>query len=95
MEAGQSASAALEAQGTELRDDLAAVRRVAEEARDGLEALRGDIETVRDQSKTFSEDAAGARAAAESGDRRVEAMQAELTYEIGRASCRERVWTVV
>jgi PAS domain S-box-containing protein len=82
VEAGQSAGAALEAQGAELRDELAAVRRAAEEARDGLEALRGDIETVREQSKTVSEDAAAARSAAESGDRRVEAMQAELTYAL-------------
>ena len=82
VEAGQTASAALETQGSELRDELAAVRRVAEEARDGLEALRGDIETVREHSKTFSDDAAGARSAAEAGERRVEAMQAELTYAL-------------
>ncbi|HEX5619802.1 MAG TPA: PAS domain S-box protein, partial [Solirubrobacteraceae bacterium] len=82
VEAGQTTSAAIEAQGSELRTELAAVRRVAEEAREGLEALRGDIDTVREQSKSFSEDAAGARSAAEAGERRVEAMQAELTYAL-------------
>ena len=82
VEAGQTTSAALEAQGSELRAELTAVRRIAEEARDGLQAMRGDIETVREQSKSVSDDAAGARSAAEAGERRVEAMQAELTYAL-------------
>jgi PAS domain S-box-containing protein len=55
---------------------------VAEEARDALEALHGDIEAVREQSRALGDDAAGARAAAEASDRRVEAMQAELTYAL-------------
>jgi PAS domain S-box-containing protein len=37
---------------------------------------------VRDDSQAVREDAAAARSAAEAGDRRVEAMQAELTYAL-------------
>ena len=44
--------------------------------------MRADIETVREQSLSARDDAAAARAAAESGERRVEAMQAELTYAL-------------
>ena len=44
--------------------------------------MHADIETVREQSLSARDDAAAARAAAESGDRRVEAMQAELTYAL-------------
>jgi len=43
---------------------------------------RTDIDAVRDQSQGVREDAAGARTAAEAGERRVEAMQAELTYAL-------------
>jgi chromosome segregation ATPase len=82
VESGQAAGTALEAQGAELRGDLTAARRVAEEARDTVETVRAEIEAVREQSLTARDDAAGARAAAESGDRRVEAMQAELTYAL-------------
>ncbi len=82
VEAGQASSAALEAQGTELRAELAAVRRIAEEAREGFETIRADIETVRDSAQSVREDAAAARSAAEAGDRKVEAMQAELTYAL-------------
>ena len=78
VEAEQAASAALEAQGNELRAELASVRSVAEEAREGFEALRGEIDGLRE----VREDAASARAAAEAGERRVEAMQAELTYAL-------------
>ena len=82
VDAGQAQSAALETQRAELQQELVAVRRVAEEAREGLEALRADIGTVRDDSHAVREDAAAARSAAEAGDRRVEAMQAELTYAL-------------
>jgi PAS domain S-box-containing protein len=78
VEAGQTAGAALEAQGAELRTELAAVRRIAEESRDGMETLRADIEGLRG----VREDAAAARSAAEAGDRKVEAMQAELTFAL-------------
>jgi predicted nucleic acid-binding Zn-ribbon protein len=81
-EADQVARDAAEAQAAELREELAAARRVAQEARDGLEALRSDVETVRRQSQGVADDAASARAAAEGGERRVEAMQAELTYAL-------------
>jgi PAS domain S-box-containing protein len=82
VESGQTQAAALESQRAELRQELAAVRRVAEDAREGLESLRADIGTVRDDSQAVREDAAAARSAAEAGDRRVEAMQAELTYAL-------------
>jgi PAS domain S-box-containing protein len=78
VESGQTASAALEAQGAELRTELTAVRRVAEEAREGIETLRTDLEGLRG----LREDAAAARSAAEAGDRKVEAMQAELTFAL-------------
>ena len=82
VESGQSASAALDAQGAELRTELVAVRRVAEEARDGIETLRAEMESVREQSQGVREDSAAARSAAEAGDRKVEAMQAELTFAL-------------
>jgi PAS domain S-box-containing protein len=83
VEAGQAAGAArtaAEAQSAELRDELVVVRRVAEQARDGLDALRSDIDAVRADSQSVRDDAAAARLAAQGGERRVEAMQAELTY---------------
>jgi PAS domain S-box-containing protein len=66
-------------QSTELREELSSVRRVAEDAKQGLDALRAEMETVTLQSRA---DAAAARAAAEAGERRVEAMQAELTFAL-------------
>ncbi len=78
VESGQTASAAIEAQGSELRAELTAVRRIAEEAREGIDTLRTDLEGLRG----LREDAAAARSAAEAGDRKVEAMQAELTFAL-------------
>ncbi len=78
VESGQTAGAALEAQGAELRSELTAVRRIAEDAREGIETLRTDLEGLRG----LREDAAAARSAAEAGDRKVEAMQAELTFAL-------------
>ena len=82
VESGQTAGAAIEAQGAELRTELAAVRRIAEEARDGIETLRAEMDSVRDASLSVRDDAAAARSASEAGDRKVEAMQAELTFAL-------------
>ena len=89
VESGQTASAALEAQGAELRAELAAVRRVAEEARDGIETLRARHRGRPRAVQSLREDAAAARSAAEAGDRKVEAMQAELTYALKHARGRQ------
>ena len=81
VEAGQTAAAALDAQGAELRTELAEVRR---DRREGARRDRRDprARSTRRARPSLSEDAAAARSAAEAGDRSLEAMDAEVTFAL-------------
>jgi PAS domain S-box-containing protein len=65
-----------------LRDELATVRTVAETAGEGLEALRAEFEAVRQAADAVRADAEVAKAASRTGEQRIEAMQAEVTYAL-------------
>ncbi len=82
---GETVAQAGEAAGERsaaLRTELSAVREVAEAARSGLETLRAELAGVREAADTIKADAVAARAAAERGNQRVEAMQAEVAFAI-------------
>jgi PAS domain S-box-containing protein len=65
-----------------LRGELQAIRAVAEAAGEGLEALRAEFGAVRKSADAMRTDAELAKAATRTGEQRIEAMQAEVTYAL-------------
>src|SRR5215218_8545509 len=78
----QAAKAAVEAQGTELRAEIAEVRQIAEKAQSGIDAILGEVALVRAQSERVVSDADTNRETVLSGERRLEAMAAEVTFAL-------------
>jgi PAS domain S-box-containing protein len=73
---------AIETEAEALREELRALRTVAEEAGAGLEALRAQFDAVRQSAEATRTDAEMAKAATRTGEQRIEAMQAEVTYAL-------------
>jgi len=78
----QAAKAAVEAQGTELRAEIAEVRQIAEKAQSGIDAILGEVALVRAQSERVVSDADTNRETVLAGEKRLEAMAAEVTFAL-------------
>jgi PAS domain S-box-containing protein len=78
----KAARKAVETEAAALREELAAIRDVAEEAGQGLAALRAEFEAVRKSAEDMRRDAELAKAATRTGEQRIEAMQAEVTFAL-------------
>jgi PAS domain S-box-containing protein len=81
MLAGRDAQAA-KAEGTELRSELAEVRAIAEKAQSGIEAILAEVALVRAQSERMVADSAANVETVVAGERRLEAMGAEVTFAL-------------
>ena len=78
----QSAKAAVEAQGVELRTEIAEVRAIAEKAQDGIDKILAEVALVRGQSERMAADSAANVETVVAGERRLEAMGAEVTFAL-------------
>ena len=78
----QAAKQAVEAQGTELRSELAEVRAIAEKAQGGIDAILAEVALVRAQSERMVADSAANVETVVAGERRLEAMGAEVTFAL-------------
>jgi PAS domain S-box-containing protein len=77
-----SVGEAVEEEGKALRAELAEVRAIAEQAAAGIDAIRADVETVRGQAEAMTVEAKEARDIVRAGQKRLEAMAAEVTFAI-------------
>jgi PAS domain S-box-containing protein len=85
MRAGQDAVStkeAIEKEGAALRQELAEVRAIAEKAAAGIEAIRGDVDSVRTAAEKVASDSAANVETVVAGERRLEAMGAEVTFAL-------------
>jgi PAS domain S-box-containing protein len=78
----KAAGAAVEEQGKALRAELAEVRALAEGAAGGIDSIRDDVEAVRGQAETMTREAKEARDIVRAGQKRLEAMAAEVTFAL-------------
>jgi PAS domain S-box-containing protein len=78
----QAAKTAVEEQGTELRAEIAEVRKIAEKAQGGIDAILAEVALVRSETQRVIGDADTNRATVLSGEKRLEAMAAEVTFAL-------------
>jgi PAS domain S-box-containing protein len=78
----EAAKAAVEAQGEELRSEIAEVRGIAERAQSGIDAILTEVALVRSETQRVLSDADRNRDTVQSGERRLEAMAAEVTFAL-------------
>ena len=78
----QAAKAAVDAQGTELRTEIAEVRKIAEKAQSGIDAILAEVALVRSQTERVISDADSNRDTVRAGEQRIEAMAAEVTFAL-------------
>ena len=78
----QAARTAVDAQGEELRTEIAEVRAIAEKAQTGIDAILSEVALVRFETQRVIADADTNRDTVVAGERRLEAMAAEVTFAL-------------
>jgi len=78
----QAAKTAVDEQGVELRTEIAEVRAIAEKAQSGIDAILAEVALVRSETQRVIADADTNRDTVVAGERRLEAMAAEVTFAL-------------